>query len=91
MQLTRRSHGQSLKPRTLSPDDGNTRVFEIPCQLAEHSANALGDYGAKRNSLREGVCHKPGADHHAIVLLPSYRWEWKADGNRGDYYSAISI
>jgi hypothetical protein len=54
MQLRRRIQMQSPKPRTLSPDDGNTRVFEIPCQLAEHPANALGDTGAKRNFLREG-------------------------------------
>lgn len=29
------------------------RIFEIPCQLAEHSTNAVGDYGAKRNFMKE--------------------------------------
>ncbi|GIJ89509.1 hypothetical protein Asppvi_008451 [Aspergillus pseudoviridinutans] len=31
----------------------NDRIFEIPCQLAEHSTNALGDYGAKKNFMKE--------------------------------------
>ncbi|KAJ5379940.1 uncharacterized protein N7496_002368 [Penicillium cataractarum] len=44
----------------LLPNDGDMRVFEIPCQIAEQSANALGDYGAKGNFLREGFATQLG-------------------------------
>lgn len=48
------------KSRNLPSRDGDTRIFEIPCQLAQHPANALGDYGAKRNFLRESFAMRLG-------------------------------
>lgn len=33
--------------------DREVRIFEIPCQVAEHTATALGDYGAAKNFMTE--------------------------------------
>lgn len=35
------------------PNNREVRIFEIPCRLAENYTNAVGDYGAKGNFMKE--------------------------------------
>ncbi|KAF4767373.1 hypothetical protein HAV15_009158 [Penicillium sp. str.  len=42
-----------LEPQNTCPDGRGVRIFEIPCQVGDHSTNALGDYAAKRNFINE--------------------------------------
>ncbi|KAJ5378002.1 uncharacterized protein N7496_005411 [Penicillium cataractarum] len=42
---------QESESRSALSHDREVRVFDIPCQLAGHSANVLGDYAAERNFM----------------------------------------
>ncbi|KGO46712.1 hypothetical protein PEXP_068820 [Penicillium expansum] len=44
---------QELASKSALSNNHEVRIFEIPCQLANHSTNALGDYGARKNFMRE--------------------------------------
>jgi hypothetical protein len=55
---TKPGQRQAPKPTTPHLNYGDARIFEIPCQIAEHPAHALGDYGAKTNFLREGFAER---------------------------------
>lgn len=46
-------HKQESELENALSNGREVRIFEIPCQLAEHSTNALGDYGARKNFMRE--------------------------------------
>ena len=48
-----RVHKQHSQPKSELSNDHEVRIFEIPGQLANHSVKALGDYGAKRNFVKE--------------------------------------
>ncbi|CAI7611594.1 unnamed protein product [Penicillium glandicola] len=44
---------QESESKSALSNNHEVRIFEIPCQLAEHYTNAVGDYGAKANFMKE--------------------------------------
>ncbi|CAI7587259.1 unnamed protein product [Penicillium manginii] len=59
--LTYQKRGTDVKQESeFESARSNDRIFEIPCQLAEHSTNALGDYGAKKNFMKEAYALRLG-------------------------------
>lgn len=44
---------QESQSKIALSSDRKVRIFEVPCQLAGHSTNAVGDYGAKKTYMKE--------------------------------------
>jgi hypothetical protein len=51
---------QESQSKLALSNDREERIFEIRCQLAEHSTHAVGDYGAKKNFMKEGYVLRLG-------------------------------
>jgi predicted aspartyl protease len=59
---------QHSKSKSELSNDHEVRIFEIPGQLAKHTVKALGDYGAKRNFVKEEYAIRLGLPINRSVV-----------------------
>lgn len=55
------AYERAVPEQKTQPTNGDdVRIYEIPCELGDNSTNALGDYGASRNFMREDYAIRHG-------------------------------